>query len=121
VAELLLHHFDLSPFAEKVRLMFGIKRLAWKSVEIPMIMPKPDLTALTGGYRQGLSHCGAAGGGPVEFHELRTAPVVRHHRQFPVRLGLPSASLESAMADRAAARAAARRPNERLVRCLTQT
>jgi glutathione S-transferase len=52
VAELLLHHFDLSPFAEKVRLMFGIKRLAWKSVEIPMIMPKPDLTALTGGYRK---------------------------------------------------------------------
>jgi len=52
VAELLLHHFDLSPFAEKVRLMFGLKRLTWKSVEIPMIMPKPDLTALTGGYRK---------------------------------------------------------------------
>jgi glutathione S-transferase len=26
--------------------------LAWGSVEIPVIMPKPDLTALTGGYRK---------------------------------------------------------------------
>jgi glutathione S-transferase len=26
--------------------------LAWASVEIPVIMPKPDLTALTGGYRK---------------------------------------------------------------------
>ena len=32
--------------------MFGLKRLAWRSVEIPMVMPKPDLTALTGGYRK---------------------------------------------------------------------
>jgi glutathione S-transferase len=52
LSELILHHFDLSPFAEKVRLMFGLKRLAWRSVEIPMVMPKPDLTALTGGYRK---------------------------------------------------------------------
>lgn len=52
MAELLLHHFDLSPFAEKVRLMFGIKGLPWNSVDIPMIMPKPYLTALTGGYRK---------------------------------------------------------------------
>ena len=49
---LILHHFDESPFAEKARLMLGFKRLAWLSVEIPMIMPKPDLTALTGGYRK---------------------------------------------------------------------
>jgi glutathione S-transferase len=50
--DLILHHFNLSPFAEKVRLMFGIKRLSWRSVIIPMIMPKPALTALTGGYRK---------------------------------------------------------------------
>jgi glutathione S-transferase len=49
---LILHHFDASPFAEKVRLMLGLKRLTWHSVEIPMVMPKPDLTALTGGYRK---------------------------------------------------------------------
>lgn len=49
---LILHHFDASPFAEKIRLALGLKGLAWHSVEIPMVMPKPDLTALTGGYRK---------------------------------------------------------------------
>ena len=32
--------------------MLGFKRLAWKSVQIPLIMPKPDVVALTGGYRR---------------------------------------------------------------------
>ena len=50
--DLLLHHFDASPFAEKIRLVFGIKNLMWGSVEIPMIMPKPALMPLTGGYRK---------------------------------------------------------------------
>ena len=50
--ELVLHHFDWSPYAEKVRVLLGIKGLAWRSVQIPMVMPKPDLTALTGGYRK---------------------------------------------------------------------
>ncbi len=49
---LILHHYDGSPFAEKVRLMLGYKGLAWQSVHIPVIMPKPDLVALTGGYRK---------------------------------------------------------------------
>lgn len=52
MTRLILHHHDPSPFAEKIRLVFGIKGLAWESVQIPMIMPKPDLTALTGGYRK---------------------------------------------------------------------
>jgi glutathione S-transferase len=52
MSSLILHHFDLSPFAEKVRLIFGLKQLAWASVEIPLVMPKPGLTALTGGYRK---------------------------------------------------------------------
>lgn len=50
--DLILHHFDYSPFAEKARLAFGLKGLAWRSVQIPMIMPKPDLMPLTGGYRK---------------------------------------------------------------------
>ena len=50
--ELILHHYPMSPFAEKVRLMLGLKKLAWKSVIIPNIMPKPDVLALTGGYRK---------------------------------------------------------------------
>ena len=52
MSDLILHHFDASPFAEKIRLVFGLKKLAWQSVEIPMIMPKPLLTALSGGYRK---------------------------------------------------------------------
>ena len=52
MADLILHHYPTSPFAEKVRLMLGYKKLAWKSVMIPMIMPKPDVVALTGGYRK---------------------------------------------------------------------
>jgi glutathione S-transferase len=49
---IILHHYPMSPFAEKIRLMFGYKGLHWSSVHIPNIMPKPDLTALTGGYRK---------------------------------------------------------------------
>ena len=52
MSDLILHHYPTSPFAEKVRLILGFKQLAWKSVFIPMVMPKPDLTALTGGYRK---------------------------------------------------------------------
>ena len=49
---IILHHYDFSPYSEKVRLGLGLKGLAWASVETPVIMPKPDLTALTGGYRK---------------------------------------------------------------------
>ncbi len=49
---LILHHFDFSPFAEKARLVLGFKRLPWSSVQIPMVMPKPELMPLTGGYRK---------------------------------------------------------------------
>ncbi len=52
MSELILHHYDMSPYSEKVRLIFGIKNLAWRSVQIPMVMPKPDYTELTGGYRR---------------------------------------------------------------------
>lgn len=50
--ELILHHYDFSNFAEKARLVLGYKNLAWRSVTIPPIAPKPDLTPLTGGYRR---------------------------------------------------------------------
>jgi glutathione S-transferase len=50
--DLILHHYPESPFAEKIRLLLGHKQLAWRSVIIPAVMPKPDLVALTGGYRR---------------------------------------------------------------------
>ena len=52
MSDLILHHYPSSPFAEKIRLVLGYKNLAWKSVVIPQIMPKPDVQALTGGYRK---------------------------------------------------------------------
>jgi glutathione S-transferase len=48
----ILHHYATSPFSEKMRLVLGFKRMAWRSVDIPMVMPKPDVVALTGGYRR---------------------------------------------------------------------
>ncbi len=50
--EIIFHHYPTSPFSEKIRVAFGIKQLAWRSVEIPNMMPKPDLMPLTGGYRK---------------------------------------------------------------------
>lgn len=50
--EIIFHQYDISPFSEKVRVIFGIKGLAWNSVIQPVIMPKPELIPLTGGYRK---------------------------------------------------------------------
>jgi glutathione S-transferase len=50
--EIIFHNYPNSPFSEKVRVAFGIKTLAWRSVVQPVIMPKPDLIPLTGGYRK---------------------------------------------------------------------
>lgn len=52
MSDLILHHFDQSPFSEKVRLILGFKKLAWRSVTVPVMLPKPDVVALTGGYRR---------------------------------------------------------------------
>jgi len=52
MTEIILHHYPTSPYAEKVRLAFGLKNIFWRSVHIPITMPKPDLMPLTGGYRR---------------------------------------------------------------------
>ncbi|HEX8818582.1 MAG TPA: glutathione S-transferase family protein [Archangium sp.] len=52
MSQLILHHYPRSPFSEKVRTLLGFKGLRWTSVIIPAIMPKPDVIALTGGYRK---------------------------------------------------------------------
>jgi len=48
----ILHHYPSSPFSEKMRLVLGYKQLEWRSVIVPRIAPKPDVVALTGGYRR---------------------------------------------------------------------
>jgi glutathione S-transferase len=52
MAELILHHYDTSPFSEKVKKLLAHKGVAWRAVEQPTIMPKPQLLPLTGGYRR---------------------------------------------------------------------
>lgn len=50
--DIILHHYAMSPYSEKVRKMLAHKGVAWKSVDVPVVMPKPDLMPLTGGYRR---------------------------------------------------------------------
>jgi len=52
MSDIVLHHYWESPYAEKIRLILGSSVSRGARVIIPMIMPKPDLTALTGGYRK---------------------------------------------------------------------
>ncbi len=47
-----LHHYAGSPFSEKERSGLGFKGLSWRSATIPVILPKPDVVALTGGWRR---------------------------------------------------------------------
>lgn len=49
---LILHHYPQSPYSEKIRAILGYKGLSWQSVTQPIILPKPDLQLLTGGYRR---------------------------------------------------------------------
>ncbi|AZN37091.1 glutathione S-transferase family protein [Iodobacter ciconiae] len=51
-AALILHHYQASPYSEKIRSYLGFKQLAWQSLLMPMLLPKPDLMELTGGYRR---------------------------------------------------------------------
>lgn len=51
-APLILHHYDESPYAEKIRLMLGFTGLKWQSLIAPIQPPRPHLDELTGGYRR---------------------------------------------------------------------
>ena len=52
MSDIILHHYDLSPFSEKIRLALGYKGLDWKSVVVEAVPPRPLLDTLTGGYRR---------------------------------------------------------------------
>jgi glutathione S-transferase len=48
----ILHHYAFSTFSEKVRVALGLKGLAYGSVDIAGMPPRPLLEPLTGGYRR---------------------------------------------------------------------
>ena len=52
MADYIFHHYPPSPVAEKVRKAFGIKGVSWVSVEESRLPPRPELFAMTGGYRR---------------------------------------------------------------------
>ena len=52
MSDLILHHYDLSPYSEKIRAMLGYTGLRWESVTVPEMPPRPSLNRLTGGYRR---------------------------------------------------------------------
>ena len=54
MTDLILHHYEASPYSEKIRTLMGIEGLSWSSVIVPPIAPKADLLTLTGGYRRAL-------------------------------------------------------------------
>jgi glutathione S-transferase len=48
----ILHHYALSPYSQKLRSLLGYKGAAWRSAVVPMVPPRPELTAMTGGIRR---------------------------------------------------------------------
>jgi glutathione S-transferase len=49
---MIFHHYEMSPFSEKVRLLFGYAEVPWQSALVPAMPPRPGLDPLTGGYRR---------------------------------------------------------------------
>ena len=52
MSELILHHYPPSPITEKIRTGFGLKGLSWRSCEQNRLPDRPELFAMTGGYRR---------------------------------------------------------------------
>lgn len=52
MTEVILHHYPPSPVSEKIRTALGLKKLAWRSVEQNRLPDRPELFAMTGGYRR---------------------------------------------------------------------
>ncbi len=95
MSALIFHHYPSSPFSEKIRLMFGYKGLAWKSVVIPSIAPKPDLVALTGGYRKTpVLQIGA----DIYCDTALIADVLEHFQPLPTLYPEPSKGLARTLA-----------------------
>ncbi|MEM6543380.1 MAG: glutathione S-transferase family protein [Pseudomonadota bacterium] len=52
VDQVILHHYENSPYAEKIRLMFGLTQSSWASLPSPAWPPRPNVDPLSGGYRR---------------------------------------------------------------------
>ena len=52
MSTLILHHYAISPFSEKIRVMLGYTQLDWQSVTTREMPPRALLSSLAGGYRK---------------------------------------------------------------------
>lgn len=52
MSDIVLYHYELSPFSEKIRAMLGYTGMRWESVIVPEMPPRPHLDQLAGGYRR---------------------------------------------------------------------
>lgn len=52
MTSLILHHYPMSPFSQKIRSMLGYANVHWLSVITREMPPRPLLEQLTGGYRK---------------------------------------------------------------------
>ena len=43
--DIILHHYALSPYSQKIRSYLGYKGAAWRSALVPMVPPRPELDA----------------------------------------------------------------------------
>lgn len=50
--DLILHHYPMSPFSQKIRSMLGYAGVPWQSSLTKEVPPRPVLAALAGGYRK---------------------------------------------------------------------
>ncbi len=52
MSDMVLYHYALSPYSEKIRAMLGYTGMSWESVTVREMPPRPQLNRLTGGYRR---------------------------------------------------------------------
>jgi glutathione S-transferase len=50
--DIILHHYEKSPYSQKIRSYLGYKGLKWRSHEVSMVPPRAELNLLTGGNRR---------------------------------------------------------------------
>ncbi|MDI9244766.1 glutathione S-transferase family protein [Marinobacter sp. CHS3-4] len=50
--DLILYHYSMSPFSEKIRAMLGYSGVPWQSITVREMPPRKVLSILAGGYRK---------------------------------------------------------------------
>jgi len=82
---LFLHHYPASPYAEKIRAMFGISGDRWGSVLSPPYPPRPNLQPLVGDFRRiPVAHVGADVFCDTRLIAAEVAQITGHPELAPV-------------------------------------